>query len=279
VGTKKNRNVPILRPFLGPRWGWPSEGPGGASGHCGLPQFPNSRAGFLLTTGSAVIDRGMFGRIRRKPQRRAESWLWSSASTVAPRCPNCGATVSRCKNLVGPLALVLVVGAPLGVVVLFVLCVGLVSHKAPPPPPPSVPRPYRSYQAPATGMPQTRELIDVTFDFSVDWFGNRPVINGKTNLPDGTEIMTSVIRKSARFMAQDRAVVRSGRFRAGPFGPASGLVPGVYEAGATMPFAFVQPPGVRAIIGDKGENLRGSLVERHLEHGASISVEKSFTTK
>jgi hypothetical protein len=130
---------------------------------------------------------------------------------------------------------------------------------------------------PQTTASQISEPIDVTFDFSVDWDGSRPIINGNTNLPDGTEIAASVVRPSPRFAATERVVVRAGRFRAGPFGPTSGLAPGNYVADATMSYTCCQPQSVRAIVGDKGENLHGPLIERRESLGAALCVERSFT--
>jgi hypothetical protein len=104
---------------------------------------------------------------------------------------------------------------------------------------------------------------------------NRAHLIGRTNLPDGTIIMTSVAGKSSDFLGQDRATVQRGAFRSGPFGPAAGLEGGVYAAGATMPIPRVQDASVRAIIGDEGENLVGPLVERG-DLGTTISVGKEF---
>jgi len=124
---------------------------------------------------------------------------------------------------------------------------------------------------------QSTEPIDVSFDFSIEWEGSRPVLTGTTNLPDGTQIMTSVSRQHPPFTAQDKVVVKAGKFRAGPFGPPTGLAPGTYEADVTVPYAKVQPANVRAIIGQLGENLQGLSIERHELFGATMSVEKSFT--
>jgi hypothetical protein len=122
----------------------------------------------------------------------------------------------------------------------------------------------------------TAEPFEVEFDFVIEWEGNRPVVVGQTNLPDGTEIMTSVWRENPSFMAQDSVVVAGGQFRGGPFGPSSGLAPGTYHVDASMPYAKLQPTGVRAIIGSLGENLLGEAIERDDTMGATISVEKSL---
>jgi hypothetical protein len=103
----------------------------------------------------------------------------------------------------------------------------------------------------------------------------RAVLRGRTNLPDGTIIMTSVTGQSTDFLGQDRTTIDNGRFLAGPFGPAGGLRDGRYSADATMTIPRVQDPKVRAIIGNAGENLVGPLVERG-DLGITVSVEKEF---
>lgn len=89
----------------------------------------------------------------------------------------------------------------------------------------------------------------------------RPVVVGETNLPDGTEILVSV--EAARdFSGQADAVVKAGRFAAGPFGPEGGLTDGSYVADATMSIATLQPEAVKKVIGAEGERLKGKLVQR-----------------
>jgi hypothetical protein len=86
---------------------------------------------------------------------------------------------------------------------------------------------------------------------------NRPVVTGTTNLPDGSELAV-MIHSRAEGTYQDRSVVRAGRYTAGPFGP---LPNGTYSVDVSLS-SFVQPPHVQAVIGNKGEHLRGPLVSR-----------------
>jgi hypothetical protein len=91
--------------------------------------------------------------------------------------------------------------------------------------------------------------------------GRRPVVVGATNLPDGTAFIVSTQSRRG-WRGQAKAKVHAGRFVAGPFGPEEGLTAGAYEAEATMPNAEMQADEVKAVIGAKGENLKGKLVHR-----------------
>lgn len=87
--------------------------------------------------------------------------------------------------------------------------------------------------------------------------GDRPVVVGSTNLPDGTELMVTVARKEIGYMAQDKARVSEGKFQAGPFSRrGAGLSPGNYNLEVLTPYAAVQPAAVRAVMGNKGVALR-----------------------
>ena len=103
----------------------------------------------------------------------------------------------------------------------------------------------------------------------------RPKITGETNLPDNTELLVTVSGKSTSFNGQDKTSVQSGRFQAGPFGSSNGLKPGQYTVDVVMPIPPIQPDSVRAVIGQNGENLRGSLVTKE-QLGVSVKVEQAF---
>lgn len=103
----------------------------------------------------------------------------------------------------------------------------------------------------------------------------KPRITGETNLPDGTEIMFGIEGKTSNFSGGDKGVVAGGRFRSAGFGPDGGLKPGQYVAEVTMPIPEVQPPQVRAVIGARGENLRGPLVKKG-GIGTTVEVQQAF---
>jgi hypothetical protein len=55
-------------------------------------------------------------------------------------------------------------------------------------------------------------------------------------------------------------VVHEGRFQAGPAW-SSGLQPANYKLWVSSAIAGAQPPSVQAVIGDKGQNMLGGLVD------------------
>lgn len=90
----------------------------------------------------------------------------------------------------------------------------------------------------------------------------RPVFIGKTNLPDGMELMLTVTKPGVTF-AQDKVTVVNGGFTSSQFS-ASGkkYSPGRYELVVSMAMAELQPASVRAVIGERGEKMRGEFVGR-----------------
>lgn len=89
------------------------------------------------------------------------------------------------------------------------------------------------------------------------------LLRGTTNLPDGTQLSTSV--SSGGFTGQDKAVVDGGVWRSGPFGPSGGLEPGTYEASVTLPYGRTQPDAIQAQLGRQLEKLQGPLMETNSE--------------
>ncbi|MBB3141191.1 hypothetical protein [Halomonas organivorans] len=102
----------------------------------------------------------------------------------------------------------------------------------------------------------------------------RLVVESTTNLPDHTRLQVLVEREVSGVRWQERTTVSAGAFSAGPFGPGSGLPDGDYRITVNMPPAQVQPPEVRARLGEQGENLRGPLVEAS-RHGLGQVVSAS----
>lgn len=101
-------------------------------------------------------------------------------------------------------------------------------------------------------------------------------IIGETNLPEGTVLMISLTGKTTKYTGQDKTKVQSGKFESNEFSlGGKNLLAGQYEVDVTMPIPSTQSPSVRAVIGEKGENLKGSLVKQG-DFGVTISVEKSF---
>lgn len=106
--------------------------------------------------------------------------------------------------------------------------------------------------------------------------GRRPTVVGETNLPDGTEGIASIQSKTTKKEGSDKFTVQGGRFEAGPFSDGGqGLAPGSYTLDVTIAIAQVQPPQVKAVIGQNGENLRGPLVDRD-DIGTSVRLSQDF---
>ena len=104
----------------------------------------------------------------------------------------------------------------------------------------------------------------------------RPAIVGRTNLPDGTELMVELSRKESSYAAQDKVSVKGGAFRAGPFTQkGANLNPGTYLVTVTMPVAAVQPTSVSSAIGEGGSKLEGPLVKRSSFGGNVVRYQTS----
>jgi hypothetical protein len=117
--------------------------------------------------------------------------------------------------------------------------------------------------------------LKVAIDATIEK-AERPAVVGTTNLPDGIELMITLTRKESAFMAQDKARVVRGKFRAGPFSQKDApLNPGVYVLSVSMPIASVQPPSTWPAIGNDGDKLEGPLTKK-FSFGGRIA---EFTTK
>jgi hypothetical protein len=92
---------------------------------------------------------------------------------------------------------------------------------------------------------------------------NPPSLVGTTNLPDGTELMIDLRRPANKYFGQDKSVIHSGTFRAGPFSKSGQpLAPGKYEITAGTPLPGFMSGAVRAVIGESGENLHGKFTKK-----------------
>lgn len=94
----------------------------------------------------------------------------------------------------------------------------------------------------------------------------RLMVEGESNLPDGTQIRIIVEREISRVRWQARTQVEGGRFTAGPFGSGSGLPDGGYDVRVEVSEGSVQPEAVQARIGHEGQHLAGELVSQS-RHG------------
>jgi hypothetical protein len=88
----------------------------------------------------------------------------------------------------------------------------------------------------------------------------QPQIQGETNFPDGALLGLIVSRPDIRYSAQDRLVVKGGKFQTnGLSDHGRPLPPGKYNVVIVLELS--NPPNVRAVIGNRGELMTGPLVK------------------
>ena len=170
----------------------------------------------------------------------------------------CGSCLLVC---VGAFAVVMVVGL---LTTLSSTKETLPTPSAPQPQPTSVPQIWR-------GKGQD---LSISIKYAKTYDG-RIVVSGTTNLPAKAALMISLTPKApGQNPMQTQTVVRSdGTYVSEAFGPSSGVPEGRYIADVTLPIAHTQPESVRALIGDKGQNLKGPLVKDFSIWGNVASVE------
>ncbi len=149
------------------------------------------------------------------------------------------------------------------------------ASKAPTAPPPFVGPPLES---------------GVVLDLHVDGIdAGRPALFGETNLPDDTQLELQVSdmdylrsppgKPAKGAMMQGKAIVNGGRFdmQGASFSERERRVhPGEWEADVLEPYPFTQPASVQAVVGAKGEHLKGPLVSRN-EFGVLVERKVRFT--
>ncbi|WNL38010.1 hypothetical protein RN346_11995 [Halomonas sp. PAMB 3232] len=112
-----------------------------------------------------------------------------------------------------------------------------------------------------------RALIEVEFSLHAELRTDRRLmVEGTSNLPDGTRVQVIVEREISRVRWQSRTTISEGQFTAGPFGSGSGLPDGGYLVQVQSSEGSVQPQTVQDVIGREGENLSGELVTQ-TRHG------------
>ncbi len=134
-----------------------------------------------------------------------------------------------------------------------------------------------SVSPPTPPKPMTEE---VALEFDVDVVDGQATIRGRTNLPAGTILMTSVSTTQGPFLyfRGETAVADDGTFQDGPFNNEGKKLNGAYRASIHMPFPRVQPESVKAVIGPRGEHLRGPLLRSEDDgRGRTVTVNLSKT--
>lgn len=119
-----------------------------------------------------------------------------------------------------------------------------------------------SREPPAEPAPEVSPMdapVTIEFDASLS-SDRRLMVEGQSNLPEGTRLRVVVERELSGVRWQQRTTLAEGRFRVGPLGPGSGFPDGGYRITVNLPEATVQPEAVRRRIGEQGEHLSGPLV-------------------
>jgi hypothetical protein len=121
--------------------------------------------------------------------------------------------------------------------------------------------------------PDTYRPFTVTINIPSTFGGQ--TVEAETNLPDDTQLIASLQPPDCTpvpdcsYVWWAKVAVRHGHFTLGPFG----VKPGPYSLLITTPFSSTEPPEVRAVIGQNGENLRGPYLRAELVPGAGPTVE------
>lgn len=117
-------------------------------------------------------------------------------------------------------------------------------------------------------MPPLSE--QVFLEISVTWTDDaHPVINGKTNLPEGT-----ILEVFADPAASSDVTVKDAAFTVA-LGGEEGLPPGEYNIYTNMLLPMSQPDEVKAIIGEEGEKLPGEAATQPMALVIGASETKS----
>ena len=103
----------------------------------------------------------------------------------------------------------------------------------------------------------------LVFEVNGNVESGKPIVQGVTNLPNGTVLMASLERPDRGYLAQDRFTVQGGRFKSVRFTSDGGpLPPGKYQLELMAPVTAVQPVSVRVAIGDNYSKYAGPLLKK-----------------
>jgi len=108
--------------------------------------------------------------------------------------------------------------------------------------------------------------LDVRLTAAVD--EKRLTVGGTTNLPDGTELLVSLVDSEGIYRPDGKVIVSKGTFRTGPISPPLNKE---CTLNIISNIAIYQPAKVRSIIGDCGEMLAGNLVVKGSLGGLIVS--------
>jgi len=107
---------------------------------------------------------------------------------------------------------------------------------------------------------------------------HKPVVVGKTNLPDGMELIITISGEENFYSAIDTVKISGGQFKSGAFSQ-EGLQPlkeGTYDLEIYSSVDELPPPSVQEKIGKDGSNLKGPLTKTSLFGGRVIEYKTIF---
>lgn len=126
-------------------------------------------------------------------------------------------------------------------------------------------------------QPEQGKEINVRIKINNMFDLDKYYIKGETNLPDGTELLISLIGDSVQYYAQSKVTVSSKRFiNAGFTSKGQKLTNGNYSIEISSPITSVQPEGVKNIFGKRGRNITGEYVKFDLIYGNTIKFFKEI---
>lgn len=109
---------------------------------------------------------------------------------------------------------------------------------------------------------------------------NGVVFNIDTNLPNETVLMMTLSKGDYNtddyFTAQTKVTINGGKATSDPFSNKGEALTGEYDLSISMSLPSLQSDAVREVIGEKGENITGALVE-HSTIGDSKIVNAIFS--
>jgi hypothetical protein len=126
--------------------------------------------------------------------------------------------------------------------------------------------------------PQAGKEIKVNVSLEIEKGGDGRIrLLGTTNLPNGMELMIELHKVGGGYAAQDKVAVANGRFTSDWFSErGKPIPPGTFEISVSSPLPALQPEAVRAVIGQTGENLTGSISTMMGSKMVAVKIRKSI---
>jgi hypothetical protein len=116
------------------------------------------------------------------------------------------------------------------------------------------------------------QKIEPEFDMSVSDVDEGHVFTVRTNLPDETDLLTTLLNVDGNNIGQSKTTVKNNVAVFGPFANSNGKHTGQFTLVLTLP--VIQKSDIaKKILGDKGENLTGPLL---FELSGSVGAEQRF---